>query len=291
MKNIGLTFLFILFISSITFAQERFKDAIFNDISVETFTYADTLQLDFYNAEKNITANRPLLILVHGGGFSSGKRDNPLEKEFCVAMAKKGYAVASMSYHLTRKGASFGCDYNSEGKKETFNAVTKDILDATSFLIQQSNKLKFNSKQIVLVGSSAGAEAVLNTVYMPNASNIKYAGVVSFAGALVSIEHITKQRAIPTVLFHGVKDNLVPYYIAPHHYCKPNQPGFLTLFGSKAIADKLESLNKPYLLATDPEGNHDWANLAYQYTNEIAKFIASTVVEKENISTKMNVSK
>ena len=119
-------------------AQERFKDVVFNTVKSETFTYSDTLQLDFYSSKQDMLAQKPLLILVHGGGFSSGKRDNPMEKEFCREMAKRGYAVASMSYHLTRKGKSFGCDYSSEGKIETFDSVTNDILDATDFLIQKS---------------------------------------------------------------------------------------------------------------------------------------------------------
>ena len=273
-----------LFVTMQIKAQERFKDVVFNTVKSETFTYSDTLQLDFYSSKQDMLAKKPLLILVHGGGFSSGKRDNPMEKEFCREMAKRGYAVASMSYHLTRKGKSFGCDYSSEGKIETFDSVTNDILDATDFLIQKSKNLKFDPSQIVLVGSSAGAEAVLNTVYMPNSSKIKYAGVVSFAGALVSLEHLTKETAIPSVFFHGKKDNLVPYYIAPHHYCKPNQPGFLTLFGAKAITEKLQKLGASYLLATDPEGNHEWANLAYKFTDEIADFISNAIIHKEQIT-------
>lgn len=298
MKTNTLVLLVALFLLSLQIEAQQYKDYVSDEVTSETFTYSDTLNLDFYSSEENITSKRPLLILVHGGGFSSGKRDNPLEKKFCIDMARRGYAVASMSYNLTRKGKSFGCDYSSVGKMVTFNSVTKDILNATSFLTDKASTLNFNANKIILVGSSAGAEAVLNTVYMQGSPKtkdvpfgaVKYAGVVSFAGALVSTDYITEKNVIPSIFFHGKKDNLVPYYIAPHHYCKPTSPGFITLFGAKAITDKLNKLGGSYLLATDPEGNHDWANLAYNYTDEIAGFISETIVNKKHIVSNIQVS-
>ncbi|QLE02253.1 alpha/beta hydrolase [Galbibacter sp. BG1] len=284
-------FLIIIFLVWQLSAQERFKDIVFNKITSETYTYKDTLKLDFYWSNKDQSHNKPLLILVHGGGFSSGKRYNPLEKKFCTDMAKRGYAVASISYHLTRKGKSFGCDYPSEGKIKTFNSVSRDIIDATSFLVGKANLLMIDPTKIVLIGSSAGAEAVLNTVYQSHKnSHIKYSGVVSFAGALTNLDGITPETAVPSVFFHGEKDNLVPYGVAPHHFCKEGASGYLMLFGPQAIAEKLRTLNKSYLVVHDPKGNHDWANKSYKYTNEIADFIAEAIIKQNKIQSNFQIS-
>ncbi|MBS9461083.1 alpha/beta hydrolase [Flagellimonas sp. 389] len=280
-------------------AQTRYVDAIFSKIETTTHTYSDTLQLDVYASKKDDIENRPLILLVHGGGFSSGKRDNPLEKKFCTAMAEKGYVVASMSYRLLRKNKGFGCMVPAQEKIETFLAATEDILKATDFLLKNASDLKVDPNTIILAGSSAGAEAVLNTVFMKNQyqfkklpyGEISFSGVISFSGAVVDATYITKETAIPSLFFHGTKDKLVPYATAPHHYCDIEKPGYLLLDGPESMAEKLKDLNTSYLLAVDPVGNHDWANLAYAYADMIAEFVEKTIIRGEMLQSKIEIGR
>ncbi|WP_276166322.1 alpha/beta hydrolase [Zobellia alginiliquefaciens] len=280
-----------------TQAQEVYLDSIHAKIGKETFTYSDTLKLDFYSSEKGVVPNRPLLILVHGGGFSGGKRDNFLESGFSEAMAKRGYAVASISYSL-RKGKSFGCDCPSTEKIETFKSVSADVLKATRFLIGKSAKLNFDKNKIILVGSSAGAEAVLNTAFLqyhPDFKklpygDIKFAGVVSFAGAVLNADYIVKNNAVPTLLFHGKKDKLVPFGTAPHHHCIASAAGYLMLDGSRTIAERLKVLNTSCTLVYDPNGSHDWANLPYAQVDLISEFILQNVLNGKLIQSHVRMS-
>ncbi|WP_343486698.1 alpha/beta hydrolase [Allomuricauda sp. d1] len=295
-----LCFHFVLLFFVPALAQERYVDSLFADVGIQTFNYSDTLQLDVYSPKNDKITDRPLLLLVHGGGFAIGKRDNPLEKKFSTTLAKKGYVTASMSYRLTRKGKSFSCDCPADEKLETFKLVTEDVLNATNYLIKNATSIKFNPDKIILVGSSAGAEAVLNTVYMRYHRDFRqlpygepyFAGVVSFAGAVLNVEYITKKNAVPALLFHGAKDRLVPFGTAPHHFCDDSTPGFLPLDGSKTIAEKLTELNVPFQLYHDPKGNHDWANIAYDYTDEVAHFVKAIILngqqEKSTITITSN---
>ena len=268
-------------------AQERYRDSVFSEIKLQSFVYSDTLRLDVYTPARDTVSNKPLVVLVHGGGFAIGKKDNPLEKRFCTTLAKKGYLTASISYRLTRKGKSFGCDCLATDKIETFRTASEDVLYALQYLVRNSDGLGFNRNRIVLVGSSAGAEAVLNTVFMKNHRDfntlpygeLNFSGVVSFAGAVLDEDYITKDTAVPTLLFHGMKDNLVPYVTAAHHYCDEDTPGYLILSGSGSIAQRLTELDTPYTLYFDPEGNHDWANTAYAYTDEISAFIKAVILD------------
>ncbi len=288
----------LLLMTMLTQAQERYKDSLFSSIRIKTFTYSDTLQLDFYTAKRDTVQNRPLLLLVHGGGFASGKRDNPLEKQFCTQMAYKGYAVASISYRLTRKGKSFGCDCYANEKVSTFRTATEDVVHAVDYLTNKKNELKIDPGKIILVGSSAGAEAVLNSVFMRYHHSFKdlpfpeekFAAVVAFAGAVLDSDYITKETAVPALLYHGKKDKLVPYKTAPHHYCEPNSEGYLILGGSYTIAKKLALLNTSYILISDIEGNHDWANLPYKRTDEISDFIAKIVLEGSFTQSKIQIA-
>jgi acetyl esterase/lipase len=288
-----------LFTVLFSYAQEqRYQDAIFSKIEKDIYTYSDTLKLDFYASKVDAATKRPLLILVHGGGFAIGKKDNPLETGFCSTMAKKGYAVASISYRLTRKGKSFSCDCPTDEKMETFLLVSEDILRATQYLVDRADELKFDRDNIVLVGSSAGAEAVLNTALMQFRhdfrtlpyEDLKFSGVISLAGAVLDVDYITQKNTVPTMLFHGERDNLVPFATAAHHYCKETTPGYLVLDGSKTIAERLEALDTSYTLVFDPEGNHDWANLPYSYTDMISRFIKKNIIDGEHHQTKIKVS-
>ena len=257
------------------------------EVNKQTFTYKDTLQLDFYTIDKNSDTTRPLLVVVHGGGFSVGQRDSQGEVQFSKEMATGGYAVASISYRLTRKGKSFGCDCTAGDKINTFVAAAEDITAAVIHLQNSSGELKFDPDKTILLGSSAGAEGVLNTAFMKNDYRFKHipkfpvAGVISLAGAMVNKEYITDDNKVPVLFFHGMKDDLVPYETAPHHYCKPDASGYLILDGPEAIAERLKQLHTSYCIAFDPEGRHEWSWLAYSHTALIKRFIDTTILKKE----------
>jgi len=281
-------------------AQQKYIGQVYADLVKSTHTYTDTLKLDFYTAAHNKDdSTRPLILLVHGGGFSGGKRDNPQETKFSETMASKGYAVASISYHLTRKGkpTGFGCDCPASEKMETFKQTTADILDAIHYLKSNSD-FSFDHKKIILAGSSAGAEGILNTAYMAQHLDFKNLGdypkiaaVISFAGAVVDARYITSENAVPGFFIHGDADNLVPYSSAPHHFCPYLSAGFLPLDGDAFVAEKLKELDASYSLLTAPGGNHDWAGIGYKYTDKIAAFINAVVNEEQLIQNEENVAK
>jgi len=272
----------------------RYEQNLFADSQMNTHTYAskagESLKLDIYTPKNDFLKNRPLLLYVHGGGFSGGTRDGKATQAFAKRMASMGYVVASMSYRLTMKGKSFSCDQATPNKILTFQKSVEDIWDATNFLIEKAEGIGFNKDQIVLAGSSAGAEAILHAAYWnkkhllndsPNLpDDFKYSALVSMAGALVDLELVNEETAIPSLFFHGTCDNLVPYASAPHHYCNYDEAGYLMLHGGASLADRLEQLKISYQLVTGCNGGHEWAGKPIrEYVEEIARFIKTTVVE------------
>jgi len=283
----------ILFFSLKINAQERYKDEITDSVRIETFTYAfkdgKSLDLDVYTPAFDNKALRPLIFYVHGGGFSGGKRNEPGIQTFCKKLAQHGYVVSSITYRLTRQGTAtaFGCDCPAVDKLNTFNEAVEDVQDATFFMIKNRDKMGIDPQKIILSGSSAGAEAVLNAAYQPpycyglDSGPVSYAGVISMAGAVPDTSRIFKESAIPSLLFHGTCDNLVPYASAPHHYCKKSEPGYLILHGSYTIAEKLKKLETPYWLYTYCNAAHEIASKPMSANfNEIVDFCYSYVVNK-----------
>jgi acetyl esterase/lipase len=282
-----ISFLFI-FCFKLSFSQVLYVDKSFV-VSKKTYVYktldaTKKLKFDFY---KPLEAKNesPLLIYVHGGGFSGGKRNSKNAVRFAKQMAERGYAVAAVSYRLTMRNVGFGCATNYSDKINAFNSASEDISLAVKYILKNKRKFNINSRKIILVGTSAGAETVLNLVYVYNNKILpeyfKFAGVVSMAGAVTSVENITLQNAIPTQLFHGTSDKLVPYNIAPHHNCNKNSEGYLLLYGSKAIADKLKNLGKSFYLYTVKKGDHSWSIRPMVYSrNEIVDFLYYDVLKQ-----------
>lgn len=287
----------VLINSTALFSQDRYSTFWFDEINVETYTYAtkdgERLELDIYLPQSDSDFERATVIYVHGGGFSGGKRDSEEIKQFCNQMAGYGYVVASISYRLTRKDkeGGFGCNCPADEKLNTFISATQDIQDAAYFLIENREQFGINPQKIILSGSSAGAEAVLNTAYLPpmcyglDSGPVSFAGVISMAGAIPDTVALYDESAIPSMLFHGTDDNLVPYATAPHHYCKKGEPGYLVLNGSYTIAQKLKQLEVPYWLHTTCGGAHELSNKPMtEYFDEIMEFCFDFVIQDEKES-------
>lgn len=299
MKKTFSLFLFFLCISPQIWCQTRYKDAVFSDLRKRTFTYADTLQLDFYDSKFDEETLKPLVILVHGGGFVAGQRDGSDEVGLSTTLAKKGYAVASISYRLTMKGKSFGCDCPATLKMKTYVDAVDDVLKSLFYLTHYAADFRIDPNKIILIGSSAGAETILNTVVMKNHylfkpmpfPNIKIIGVISLSGATLDSDYLTKENAVPMLFFHGKLDFKVPYEIAAHHHCGPNSQGYLILDGPLEITNKLKSLDVSYTLYTDPNGGHEWAELGYTFTTIITDFLYTNVWNNTPIQKTAIISK
>jgi len=274
-------------------AQERFIEDIFQVEKPITRTYAtkegEDLKLDIYQPENDSLQARPIIIFMHGGGFSGGMRTNGSEVKFAEAAAKKGYIAVQISYRLTRKDQSFGCDYKASGKLQTFKMAAEDFLDAAKFMLDHKKEYRIDTTKIIVGGSSAGAEAVLIAVYndklmfddLSAYENIDFAGVFSLAGAIVDARYIIPENAVPGVFFHGTEDNLVPYGTGPHHWCKPSDPGYIMLDGSKTITEKLRKLNTSFMLYSFEGGKHEHSGMPFDYLPEVFSFFNQVFLNGE----------
>ncbi len=278
----------------------------FSQIKVSTYTYAikgsDTLKMDVYTPKiLKKTDSVPVLLWMHGGGFSGGDRAFPSEAKLGQLAAENGYLGVFISYRLTRRGqlTGFGCDCPKSEKLLTFKNAAVDFLDAAKFVYQ--NKILFgaDTSRIIAGGSSAGAEGMLNAVYMKEYfiddlkpyENIKFAGVFSLAGAVVNADYITSTNALPSAFFHGTEDNLVPFASSAHHQCKPDRKGYIMLDGSATIVDKLRKLDTPFFLYKVIGGKHEMSSIPFEQMDKVFSFFDQTVFKKEVIQTVRIITK
>ena len=242
MKNIISTFAVFLFVCSA--AAQTYKTHVYSSKD------GVDLELDFYPAENP----EATLIFVHGGGFYSGTRKEENIMHFCDLLAQAGINAVNISYRLHLVGQSFHCDQPVENKIRAIEVAAEDILAASEYLLQNAEEFQIDPEKIVLMGSSAGAEAALYAKYDLESS--AFSALISCAGASIDINKITKASAIPTLMFHGTCDALVPYNKGIHHYCPPNSVGALYLFGAYSIYQKMVDIEVSVELITACGGKH-----------------------------------
>lgn len=127
----------------------------------------DTLQLkaDIYSP-KNQNNNYPAIILIHGGGWISGSKEN--QKYMAQQLAKNGFVAMTINYRLADIAK--------------YPAPIKDIDQAINYLINNKKEYAINPKKIAILGASAGAQ--LATLVGVKSKKIKAIinvdGIVSF---------------------------------------------------------------------------------------------------------------
>ncbi len=274
----------------------------------QTFTYFENdsiqLELDLFLPVKNSWAEEmlpatgsdysavqpaPLVIYVHGGGFGRGNRGGG--HKLAAYLSGNGIACASISYTLYMEDKSFSCDGILSEKIRAIQIAASQLWHATRYLMDRSSEFGIDTTRIFIAGSSAGAETVLHAAFWEReqmqlfqpvlSAGFRYAGVIAGAGAIMDLNLITRENMLPVMMFHGDEDPLVPYNIAAHHFCPPDSPGWLMLFGSRSIARHLEQLGGTCELITYEGGGHSYAGAHfYQDQGPVLNFIEEVLAER-----------
>lgn len=283
-----LLFVFLIFATNSNYGQNSDYD---------TFIYFEndtvSLELDYFQPD-SAGLHSPLVIYVHGGGFSGGRRGDG--HPFCRFLADNGIPTASIGYTLSMKGKSFSCDGILSEKVKAIQLAAHQTRIATQWFLENAGRFGIDSSKIFIGGSSAGAEAVLHAGFINRSegglfvdslpTNFRYAGIISGAGALLDINMITPDNMIPLLSYHGTCDPLVPYHIAPHHYCSQIATGYMMMFGSLAIHERITSLDGSSQLMTYCNEGHKHAGTPFygDETQTVLDFIQRTLEgEKFNI--------
>lgn len=264
-RTISIFLLISLFFN--LFAQEK-----------ETYLYAtkDTskLYMDVY-VPKVQNEQQGCLFFVFGGGFVGGKRDDNQVQKVKDYYTDKGYVVIAIDYRLGMRGQS---NYSALIALKKFEAAiymaAEDLISALDYTLKNltdTKKYKINPKNILVMGSSAGAITALQADYaMCNGylnsnilpANFRLAGVISYAGAIFSTHGKPKYKnsaPAPTLFCHGTKDHLVNY--------KKTQIANIGFFGSDAIAKQFKKNSYSYHIRRYPGLGHQVAGI---YNNEFA---------------------
>lgn len=193
------------------------------------FVQRDTCELfmDVYNPKRGSQTTfqgkkKPTILFMFGGGFIRGTRDNKDYHSWFSQMTANGYRVISIDYRLGLKGSKKVGVAQVNVLDKAIHMVVEDLFSATNFIIENAEQLGVDPANIVISGSSAGAISAMQAEYeLANRTSwaqvlpegFRYAGVMSFAGAILSREGKVDYATAPcpTLMLHGNADKVVPY--------------------------------------------------------------------------------
>ena len=127
--------------STAALADEKLD--ISDDVLVEKFPNR-SLYLDFVRPKAG-NGPFPLVVCIHGGGWSTGNRKQM--RDYMLYMASAGYASACIEYRST-----------AEAK---FPAQINDAAQAINYMIDRASEFKINTNKIALYGVSSGGHIAL----------------------------------------------------------------------------------------------------------------------------------
>jgi acetyl esterase/lipase len=202
-------------------APQRYRDPIFTADKVMKITnvvYGSaqniagqtvTLTLDVYTPPaSDAVAERPAVVWIHGGSFSSGDKTSPELVDEATTFAQKGYVNVSINYRLEPGGCSAGGVTAS--CITAIREATQDGQTAVAWLRTHASAYGVDGTRIAVAGTSAGAITAAHVGYgtseMP-AAGVRAAVALSGANVLGTIS----AGDAPALFFHGTADPLVPY--------------------------------------------------------------------------------
>ena len=266
-------------------AQEIEADATYLFVERDTCS----LYLDLYNPLKGseLTFNgkeKPTIVFMFGGGFVGGRRNDPGYQAWFRQLNGLGYKVVSIDYRLGLKGADKVGVAQVNLLDKAIHMAVEDLFSATEFMIENAEQLGIDPDNIVISGSSAGAISVMQAEYeLANRTkwarnlpeDFRYAGVMSFAGAILSREGKLdyKTAPAPTLMLHGTADKVVPY--------KQIKLFNLGFFGGGKIVRRFEKFGFNYNMYHYLGNGHVIANVMRKTLDLQTMFLERNVMMKD----------
>lgn len=277
------------------------------------------LRMDIYRPENDTLTKRPLLMLIHGGGFYIGDKQSPAMRAWSKHFATLGYTVASINYRIGFRPVNYSIE------RAGYRAI-QDAHAAMRFLVRNRELYGIDTSLLFVGGSSAGGITSLNLAFMrnnnrprssfgsilfedlgnlesstnPYTENFTIKSVINMWGALDDI-NILRNHNASILSFHSTGDKIVPYgYDYPFRDVRGRISTlmFNRIFGSYPIHQKARELNIREKLYTihgenhsphvDEMNNNEFTEYFFIIQDEIARFLYHEIVPEQNrISTIM----
>lgn len=163
--------LFLTLLPTLLLAQPQVPDWVTVESNISYASYQETV-LDIYQSRRATdTARRPAVIVIHGGGWTGGKKENVFDR-LCLPFLEKGFVVANVEYRLAATAPA--------------PAAVQDVLAAAEWVRTNAAKYNIDRNKIIVTGDSAGGHLALMVGLTPKQAKLgqngKVAAVINWYG-------------------------------------------------------------------------------------------------------------
>ena len=132
--------------------------------------------LNLWTPALNDGGKRPVMVWLHGGGFSSGTANEPQTDGRNLA-AKENVVVVSVNHRL---GAAAYLNLSAYGEKykDSANAGIWDIIDALQWIQENIETFGGDPGNVTLFGQSGGGAKILTLMATPYAAGLFHKGII-----------------------------------------------------------------------------------------------------------------
>jgi acetyl esterase/lipase len=236
-------------------------------------------RMDVYLPANRTTTATKVLVLVHGGAWTTGDKADFDEYIPVFRQRLPDYALINVNYRLAKLPDA-----------DLFPTQENDIKAALDFILSKGGEYSFNKEKLVMFGASAGSHLALLQSYKNPETNVK--ALVDMFGPTDMVDLYNnassqiEQLAIKALLSGTPTTNAALYQnSSPINFVSAQSPPTLILHGgldplvplsqSLALKARLESANVPVQLVIYPGEAHGWtgASLTDSY-EKIASFLS-----------------
>lgn len=209
-------------------APQSMTDVVYG--TGQTQTGSKTLLLDIYQSGAVCSAPRPFVMLIHGGGFTTGSKNASDLRNIAAELVARGYVAISINYRLLGDNplpsaefqplrADLLTAFNSVGYPNSANftnavaSAFEDTLKALRWVSANAGQHCIEDTLAALWGSSAGAVIAMHVAYGLDEYSIvqsKPDVVIDYWGRLVQYG-VIEQFDPPLFILHGDQDGTVLY--------------------------------------------------------------------------------
>lgn len=214
--------------------------------------------LDILQPKAPALRNRPGVIVIHGGGWVEGQKEDMLDR-FCVPFIQRDFVVANVEYRLAKSAPA--------------PAAVEDVLKAAKWFQDHTLDYKVDPARIVVTGESAGGQLALMAGMLPGSTTlgpaIKIAAVIDFYGIADVADQLEgpNQRPYAVAWIAPQPDRMaLAKQMSPIAYVRKGLPPILVIHGdadpvvpyqqSVELAKALKSARDDAELITVAGGKH-----------------------------------
>ncbi|AUD02654.1 carboxylesterase/lipase family protein [Spirosoma pollinicola] len=252
------------------------------------FTNENCLSLNVWTPQATPAQKRPVMVWLHGGGFTAGSSVE-LPSYDGENLTKKGDVVVVTLNHRLNVLGFLDLSAYGEKYKNSANAGLMDLVVALQWVKQNINQFGGDPNNVTIFGQSGGGGKVTSLMNAPSAKGLFHKAIVQSGSYITSFTESALMKQVSAALLTEL--NLQPSQVDSLQKISYERLNAASKRALKKVSDGMKAEGKPtFGLGWGPI--HDGSFLPYQPTDaaaiELSKNVPLLVGSTKNEFTPFN---